>query len=281
MKQILQSMIVCALLFLPFAAAGRAQSCKAALQGTVRHARTGEPIVGARITLLSTVPSTPPTYGGTEPPLATATTDPNGEFVLRGLDAGSYRLSAGNNGFVRHDQTGILLTDGQVMKDISVRLVPTASISGRVVKTSGRPIAGLTVTLMRRTYSTNGTIGIATVATAQTNDRGEYRTYWVNPGRYYVMVAGRSTLGALGNARSDFESGISRGTNDVPENYAQTYFPGVADVSQASLVELQEGAELRGVDFVLARQGYSIRGRIIDGSTGQSPAKASIPAAIT
>src|SRR5262249_50776672 len=91
-----------------------------------------------------------------------------------------------------------------------------------------------------------------------TDDRGEYRLFLITPGRYYV-----SALPA--------PAGLDRSDNVVTEpGYARTYYPGSADMSGASAIDLQDGAELRTIDFTLVRQKqFRVGGRVVDAQAGK------------
>jgi hypothetical protein len=55
------------------------------------------------------------------------------------------------------------------------------------------------------------------------------------------------------------------------------YYPGVLDPSNGSPIEVVSGAELAGIDLVLPKAvGSTIRGRIVDASTGKPPKSASV-----
>src|SRR5436190_23371102 len=86
----------CAILFthsIGTAATQQPTSAKGSLHGVVKLARTGGPLAGARVTLSSTTqPAAPHRFLETSSSTASATTDINGEFVLEGLDPGSYRF---------------------------------------------------------------------------------------------------------------------------------------------------------------------------------------------
>jgi protocatechuate 3,4-dioxygenase beta subunit len=248
---------------------------KAGIQGVVKLARTGEPIVGARVSLSSAAPQTVPVRETNPTPLATATTDRDGKFMLDGIEPGPYRFSVGNNGYVRYDSARIDLTAGQLMNDIVVRMTQTAAVSGRITSTNGKLVAGLSVQLLRRTYNASGIPTFSTIATVQTNDLGEYRAYWITPGRYFVSANGRGGGVSIMDAGGEFDNAVQRNRNEVAETYPQTFFPGVADISQAYVVDLQEGVEVRGIDLSVPRQRelYAIRGRIIDSATGQPLAR--------
>ena len=135
------------------------------------------------------------------------------------------------------------LTAGETKNDITILMMQTATISGHVSSETGKPVSGISVQIQQRFYSANGTVSYSTIATAQTNDLGDYRAYWVNPGRYYISTAkgGGNIITLLGDAAIDFDNSVRRGMNNVSETYPQTFYPGVADISKASSVELEEG----------------------------------------
>ena len=102
--------------------------------------------------------------------------------------------------------------------------------------------------------------------TAQTNDRGEYRLFWVTPGRYYLSVAGsmRPIPGV------PFSPGTSR-------KYPRTFYPSTTDITAAALIDVSAGGELSGVDVGLREEPrFRVRGRVLDSTTGQPPRNVSI-----
>lgn len=241
------------------------------LQGRVLDARTGEPVSRAQITLTdaTSTASRPPVIGE-------ATSDSRGRFTVGGLGEGAYRVAVLSNGFARKESR-VVISDGQVIDDLVVAVAPAGAISGRVYSTTGRPLPGARVSLQQRSYASNGTLRMSTVASVTTNDLGEYRMYWISPGRYYVMAEGNGSSIFAPDPRSDFLRAVRQGSNDVLEPAAPRYYPGVPDLTAASVIELGEGADLRGVDFALPpQQLHSIRGRLIDPATGESPDQATI-----
>jgi hypothetical protein len=241
--------------------------------GFVYRAGTNEPIAGAQITL--TRNGTP----GMAPPLSVPPiiSDNRGHFAVSGLEAGSYRLVAARNGFARQQYgerapgrpgTMISLAAGQALEDVVFRLIPAGTVTGRVSDTSGEAVAGITVQLLRSTHDAMGRRALSPVASAITNDRGEYRLYWVTPGRYYVSaVSGPSgeltRFGATNNEVSNPRYGI-------------LYYPGTRDASAAASIDVPPGAELAAIDFRLQEQQvYRIQGRAV-GPDGAVPRNMSI-----
>jgi hypothetical protein len=249
------------------------------IEGTVLAAQSGDPVADAwiAVTALGADGARPPGAPAT-PPIPDSTTDAAGRFQIGNLPAGSYRLIVMAGGYVRQEYSQtIALGAGQTARNVAIRLVQAAAVSGRVQDSAGRPLAGINVTLLRRGYSATGEASLRRVTTKSTNDLGEYRFYWVTPGRYFV-----SAQGALGgvlsmDAVSTFEQGVSRGINEVRDNYPQQFFPGFPEEERATAIDAVPGIEVRGIDFTLTRaKGFRIAGRVIDALTGQPPAQMSI-----
>jgi hypothetical protein len=99
-----------------------------------------------------------------------------------------------------------------------------------------------------------------TSGVARTDDRGEYRIFWITPGRYYV-----------GAGESD-NSYIPPFFNEVKEPFALMFYPNERVFESASPVDVRPGAVLEGMDFILQPQTFHrIRGRVIDTRTGRPP----------
>ncbi len=304
---------------------------KATITGTVLRVGTGEPIPRATVTLIRgvggfagiTAEATAPVGRGAAPgqpgqavpqgaitvqqpgPLPTATTDERGRFQIRDVDPGNYRVAAARNGFARQEygqrsfnRTGTIISvrAGQQVPEIEFRLAQAPTISGRVVDTYGDPQPGITVQALRTTYDANGKRTLQTVQSAKTNDLGEYRLYWLNPGRYFVSASGtKSAMEAISSTLSQAVAmaptaqdaqamsqlsgiyGPGAPANEVADSgYTLTYYPGTNDISRASVIDLQSGGETR-VDFNLSKgQRFRIRGKVIDASTGRPPLAAQL-----
>ena len=63
----------------------------------------------------------------------------------------------------------------------------TGSISGRVTDAGGEPIAHAFVMALQPWYQ-KGQRRLAFVQAVQTNDLGEYRLFWLPPGRYFIAA---------------------------------------------------------------------------------------------
>jgi protocatechuate 3,4-dioxygenase beta subunit len=261
------------------------------IEGLVLQAGSGDPIAKAQVTLTRVV--TPPAAGvapSTPPaPVASITpvnTDNSGKFTFTNLEPGQYRITAGRNGFVRENYgaripngpgTVVTVPAGQTLRDIMFRLTQTATVSGRIRDSSGEPARGLGVQLLKVAYAVTGQKSFQPAASVRTDDRGEYRLFWITPGRYYLAVtATSSNLLTLVTAEGILLGGV--GLNEVSNSGLPTmYFPGTVDPLRATVVEVGAGRELAGIDMVLPQQSaYSIKGRVVEPITGQPPRNASV-----
>ncbi len=303
----MRSYTLASLLFLLLQSAqvpGTQQAPKGSIEGIVVRIGTADAIPGARVTLskvqapLTALPAAPPLPSGPPPagvgvisvtqsapaapalpPLSSVAipatnTDSNGKFVFKDIEPGSYRILVASNGYARTEYgqrvfgaqgISLNLTPGQALKDLAIPLTPAGNISGQVRDLLGQPIAGIPVQLLKPTYNASGQRSFQSAGSVRTNDHGEYRLYWVTPGRYFLN-AGSSQ----GVPLSIGGGGAS--PNEVQDSYVSTYYPGVTDLGQATVLEVRPADELSGVDLKISRQQlYRIRGRIIDTRTGQSP----------
>jgi protocatechuate 3,4-dioxygenase beta subunit len=213
-------------------------------------------------------------------------TDGQGRFAFNGIEPGTYRLIFSASGFAKQDYgqrvlggpgTAIALAAGETKGDIVMGLTRVSALGGRILDNRVRPLAGVPVQLFRFSYDQTARRQIQIVASAQSDDRGDYRFYFLSPGRYYVKAGHETnrTLDSVSNITPFDETYLSQ--NRIPQNYALTYYRDVTDVNAAAAIDLQGGAELSGIDLFLGPQRtYRLRGRVIDSRTGQPPQRAQI-----
>jgi len=222
------------------------------VQGAVVKSTTGEGI--KRITVQLT-----PIGGGLQPYLTL--TEDNGRFIIRDVAPGRYAIFASGNGYSEeahrkgkgNTQTTILdLTPGKSVTGITIRMVPPGVITGTVYDEDGDPVTRAQVRALRVVgFGVQRKLG--GVDSAQTNDLGEYRIWGLQPGKYLVAVS--------------YQPPPSNQVQPTDEVYLPTFHPSTADTSQASVVEVEAGAETSGIDVDL-RQAHAVmvRGRImVDG----------------
>jgi protocatechuate 3,4-dioxygenase beta subunit len=282
---------------------------KATIEGTVVHSSTGDPVRRAQITIVRNAPApvaagqpnpaaTQPQAGqrgaapqgaqgqqnaaaAQTPSIAPVFTDDQGRFQLTDLEPGTYRLFAARNGYTRMEYgqklmnrpgTALNITAGQIMKDVAFKLTPAGTVTGRIVDELGEPLPGLTVQILRSTYDQNGKRTLQPTSTAKSNDLGEYRVYFVPPGRYFVSaLAAAPSFDALLAAAANPGGGAN--TNEVvAPGYVQTYFPNTTDYTRASAIDVLPGSEVSAMNFTMVRQQrFHIKGHVIDVTTGMPP----------
>lgn len=190
-------------------------------------------------------------------PIAKGVTDEEGRYKLANVPPGRYHLMAVSPGYVFAEagasewQRGkvINVSAGDELKDLDFTLVRGGVVTGRVTDPDGKPAIEEPVTLIPADKAERKQAGRNAGAT--TDDRGVYRAWGVRPGRYLVY-AGRSR-----------DEGDNGGAGAF---HPQTFYPSVADESQAKVVEVTTGGEAGEVDITIARLEltYAARGRVVD-----------------
>jgi hypothetical protein len=181
----------------------------------------------------------------------------------------------------------------QSIKDLRMTMVPTGAISGRVYDVSGEPLANVSVQALKYTYSEERGRALTTIKSVLTDDRGEYRLFWLPPGKYYISATppgvrsdgfvhvatpagGGRFQGFVLDSRGPAIEDRGQAIEKLGEAYVPIYYPGVTDEQDAQLIDLGPGAELRE-DFSLSRvTARKIRGVVIDAATGQPTNSASV-----
>jgi hypothetical protein len=156
----------------------------------------------------------------------------------------------------------------------------TGSISGRVYDRNGEPVAHALVMALQPWYR-EGQRRMQFVQAVQTNDRGEYRLFWLPRGRYYVsampeklqdrgavaFVSPPDRAGAFQTLRS-----ISAPSEGLQETYQMTYYGGDTDPARAQSIDLPSGGSITAIDIPIAAgivRTRTIRGIVINAMTGQ------------
>lgn len=206
----------------------------ASLAGRVMAADSSTPLARARVILTSQALS--------EPRVAISAAD--GGYRFEHLRAGDYLVSASRSGFApqeygeRRSGSGapVKLADAQALDGIDFTLVPAGVIAGKILDEDDKPFVGASIeALVSRTLQ--GQPRLVAVASAQSDDRGEFRLTGLPAGQYYVSAFDP----AFANVGD--ETGALR--------YTPTYYPGVAYVEQAERVSVVPNAESKRLVFRL------------------------------
>ncbi|MBL8173071.1 MAG: carboxypeptidase regulatory-like domain-containing protein [Bryobacterales bacterium] len=232
---------------------------KITFDGQVVNSLTGEPVRKASLTL-------EPTAKG-EPTSAAAGLD--GKFLFPDVPAGAYRLIVRKEGFAevtigrRNGPPGLreplTFADGDRKTAYTVKLTPLGVITGRVLDTDGDPIRGIPVAALSYHYTSKGR-EFREVRSGTTNDLGQYRIFDLNPGKYFVRTSPRNPMRVTPRAGGE-------------EFFLSHYYPGSPEPGGATMIEVQPGREVGGIEFSLPKARYAnISGRVNlpDGATNAS-----------
>jgi hypothetical protein len=284
-------------LFALFAAQAAPISGSAVIEGIVVKAGTDEPLPGVDVELALVVPATitdPAPQPGPPPTVFSITTSDDGRFAFRALQEGTYRLLAIRRGGayvpVEYGQrspkgrgTTIAIRSGQRIQNLWLPLALTGSISGRVFDNDDEPVANARVMAFEPNYR-NGRRVLNTVQSVRTNDMGEYRLFWLRPGRYYVGVI-REELRMFsfsvhvtppehfGSREDGSGPRISERKLDdgsvIEETDLLVYYGGGIDPNRAQAVELPAGSSVSAIDIPMGNarvRSHHVKGIVVDGS---------------
>ena len=289
----------------------------ASIEGVVIKLGSGEPLADAKVQL-DLVDRLERRSGPMQPPTPpenfhrTARSDRNGRFVFQNVVPGDYRLIATRDGgyvpaeYGQRSPTGqginFEIAAGQKMTGIQLAMSPTGSISGRVYDRDGEPLGKAHVMALRSVYK-NGERTLTIVQSIETDDRGEYRLFWLAPGRYYVSVKPDIVELPINLARSGFTApavyitdparfgAFEQASNPViqtrrlrtgevvEETYVPVFYPGTLDPQSATPIAVPAGATVGGIDVSVGAglmPTRHVRGRVINAATGQPVDKASV-----
>jgi hypothetical protein len=292
----------------------------ATIEGIVVRLGTNEPVWGADVELTrvegtATAPMTPQAIqfvstvlsgggpGGPLPPPAIAAevkyakTGSDGRFAFKELKEGKYRLVAARIGgafhpaeYGQHDprQRGLNfpVREGEAIKDVRLQMPATGAIAGRVLDGDGEPLGHVLMMALEEQYR-EGERFLNMIQSVTTDERGNYRLYWLAPGSYYVAAVyedqRRRTLnpdpippgrrGPTDRATSPVILRSYTPSGDlVEETYAVVYNGSVIDPAQARTVEVMAGLTTGGVDISMGAgkvRVRHIRGVVVNGATSQ------------
>ena len=209
----------------------------AVLSGRVVAADTGKPLRRALVRASSQE----------TPQGRSVSTDPDGRWQLKGLPAGSYRVTISKGGYVdiaygqqRPFEAGkvLELADGQTIEKLDVTLPRAGVITGRVLDEFGEPLTGARVQPMRYRY-VGGQRRLTPLGIGDsTDDIGQFRLHGLSPGEYFVSA--------------QMSVGLMFGQSDDKVGYGTTYFPGTAVQTEAQRVRVAVGQETPQINITMA-----------------------------
>ena len=266
-----------------------------AIHGRVLDAATQTPLKNARVQATSA--------DGVV--MRTVLTDGEGRFAYPSLPSGSYRIIAAKSGYVtralrsrdfRDPGTPVQVHRDADTQELELHLPKAVAISGRIVDERGDPIIGMKVSAEMVTSDANGVVSAFTAASADLDDRGEYRLFGLPEGRFAVKVVVSQVV--LGPGGTPVPGNVTLTVNAVSGRInlpgtavSSFYYPGVPTAAESQTITLSSGDERASIDFTVPampprswmslpgnrrvdwRQGTgTIRGRITGGDGRAVPA---------
>ncbi len=203
------------------------------------------------------------------------TTDEAGRFEVKDLSSGAYSIHVLLAGYV--------LSDRREQKyyrpgdTVTISLTKGAVITGKVTNFTGDPVVGTRIRAVRIKDAEGHRVRADALGGGsmfgfldqimnvewQTDDRGVYRLYGLEPGSYHVSAGGKGLASFISTGGYD---------SDAP-----TYHP-TGTIDTAAEVKVQAGDEATGVDIrYRENRGYAISGTV----TGQASSQAATSVVLT
>ena len=239
------------------------------MEGIVTKPSGVEPLPGARVTLRATNRE------------ISAITEEDGRFTFINIPPGDYTLVANSPryGSVTFGQrrpggpgSTISVAAGASVTGLKLSMFPTGTIAGRIMQRNGEPAVRASVQAFQYAYR-DGKRTLVSVRSAMSNDLGEYRIFWLNPGQYVVAAT-------LGNGLSTPAAYLTRDElQNVPfapnlilidspaggavvrrllddgtfqeESYVPLFYPGTTEARDATPIEVSAGATMNGVNITI------------------------------
>ena len=234
----------------------------ATIAGRVTLDGAGAP--GAHVVLKPDVDDNNPiiNFAVEQSPAPSAVTDAEGRYRLTDVAPGAYRATVfalafvikGEGLYTRPGKT-VNVAEGDNVENVDFSLTRGAVITGKVTDDKDRPVIAAPV----NAYLLNMYGAPRPLSTFEsrhvrweTDDRGVYRIFGLEAGRYMVAAG--------------FETGGGR-----RGGFRQTFHPDAVYDEQARVVEVSSGEEATKVDIKVAApvKGYVVTGRAVDADSGE------------
>ena len=233
------------------------------IEGVVVDAASHQPVKKAAVSIMYTGV---PRDGGDGGPTQNqdqhaATTDASGKFAFDNLPAGTYQVIVMHQNYPQARMGGVhksvQVSADDNASNVTVELVPGATVSGHVVDEDGDPVNGCMVQVHP---AKNFNQGVPMMRVPMAGEDGSYRAYGIPPGKYTITA---QCMTSIFQPRP-----LSEGPDPSPTSaYPLQFYPAASELKLAQVVELSPGAEKSGIDFQMRPVSVTyIRGRLTAGS---------------
>jgi hypothetical protein len=177
---------------------------------------------------------------GKTPP--TTTTDQDGKFSFKDVSPGNYTVRVQKEGFFGKAEGGFNPATAAIDVDVvagrtadaNPSMIAGAIIGGKIFDEKGQVMSNANVQAFTVAYAF-GRATLAPQVSKVTDDRGEFRLFWVPPGDYYLAVTTPPVAPA---------PGVPAAASPL-----RTYYPGVTDIAQARMITVSGGEDMAGMNF--------------------------------
>ncbi len=200
--------------------------------------------------------------GAEQPPASSATADAEGRYRLTNVAPGAYRVSVFAPAHVVEGERDVLMpgkpvnvAEGDNVEGVDFSLTRGAVITSRVTDEKDRPVIAAPVNAYKLAADGRQQSAVSfnyAFVRWETDDRGVYRIFGLEAGRYLV-VADSGSVGRTGHG------------------YRRTFHPDAVEEAQANVVEVKSGEEAANIDIKVApmARGYVVTGRVVEAETGE------------
>jgi hypothetical protein len=139
-------------------------------------------------------------------------------------------------------------------ENVQLKLAPLGVITGKVTDQNGQPLRAVNVIALTL-QTEDGLRHTKSSRNVSTDDRGMFRMWNLQPGRYYIKAAGQSggTYSYLGDTAPQLW---------IDEAFAGRYFGGGQTLDSATPVQIQPGTEAHTDLSLTLEPSYKIRGSL-------------------
>jgi hypothetical protein len=229
---------------------------------------SGEPVGGVSVRLTTRETASK----GAALVSAGETTASNGITVFDCLRPFEYAIEVSKAGYLvdRYgDRRALQMTatarDGQVNETPTVVLRRLAAAVGTVTDEHGEPLQGVRVRALAVRYANGRTSAVPVGTARQTDDRGQFRVYGLQPGAYLLTASVDAAPSGAGTGASA---------------YVPSYFPGTPDIGSAEEVRIAAD-DVTGLNVLFTQSPAARVSGIALDSAGQPVVRGSVQLAVS